>query len=341
MNLRPFFCYFGGKWRAAPKYPPPEHPQIVEPFAGAAGYSTRYHDRKILLVEKDAKIAALWRFLISVSPQEIRAIPLLEKDQTVDDLRVCEEAKILVGFWLNAATTHPAKTPSPWMFDGNHNTNFWGPPVRERIASQVEQIRHWQILEGSYETAPSLEATWFLDPPYQRAGKKYRCHKVDFEHLAEWSRQRRGFTMVCENVGAEWLPFEPFLVLRSLAGRRGGRDSQEALWQQRTGLLEWIRLDYASARAAHAEESARTLVEHQPLLPQAAQGDAWVELPEGGDTDRRTLAGPLRALPACTALDNDSLARSHAREPTSLQGRRHDGPSPAVEAPAWRQGGPP
>ena len=41
-RLRPFFCYYGGKWRAAPKYPPPEHDTIVEPFAGAAGYATRY-----------------------------------------------------------------------------------------------------------------------------------------------------------------------------------------------------------------------------------------------------------------------------------------------------------
>ncbi len=36
-DLKPFFCYFGGKWRAAPHYPTPKHAEIVEPFAGAAG----------------------------------------------------------------------------------------------------------------------------------------------------------------------------------------------------------------------------------------------------------------------------------------------------------------
>ena len=71
MNLRPFFCYYGGKWRAAPKYPAPEHDTIVEPFAGAAGYATRYPDRKVVLVERDPVIAGLWRYLTKVSPAEI------------------------------------------------------------------------------------------------------------------------------------------------------------------------------------------------------------------------------------------------------------------------------
>jgi len=43
LGLRPFWCYFGGKWRAAPHYPAPMHPTIVEPFAGAAvGAGTHY-----------------------------------------------------------------------------------------------------------------------------------------------------------------------------------------------------------------------------------------------------------------------------------------------------------
>ena len=35
----PLFCYFGSKYRAAPHYPKPLYPHIIEPFAGAAGYS--------------------------------------------------------------------------------------------------------------------------------------------------------------------------------------------------------------------------------------------------------------------------------------------------------------
>jgi hypothetical protein len=37
VNLKPFFCFYGGKWRVAPHYPAPEHTMVVEPFAGASG----------------------------------------------------------------------------------------------------------------------------------------------------------------------------------------------------------------------------------------------------------------------------------------------------------------
>ena len=51
--IRPFWKFYGGKWRAAPRYPRPLYSTIVEPFAGAAGYSTRYYQRDIILVEKE------------------------------------------------------------------------------------------------------------------------------------------------------------------------------------------------------------------------------------------------------------------------------------------------
>ena len=53
-QLRPFFGYYGGKWRDALKhYPEPDHETIVEPFAGSAGFSLRYAHRKIILCEID------------------------------------------------------------------------------------------------------------------------------------------------------------------------------------------------------------------------------------------------------------------------------------------------
>ena len=39
--LLPFWAYYGGKWRSAPRYPAPVHGRIIEPFAGAAGYAMR------------------------------------------------------------------------------------------------------------------------------------------------------------------------------------------------------------------------------------------------------------------------------------------------------------
>ena len=78
----PFFCFYGGKWRAAPHYPRPEHRCLVEPFAGAAGYATRYPERHVTLVEVDPIIASLWRFLIGATSADIRSIPLLRPGET-------------------------------------------------------------------------------------------------------------------------------------------------------------------------------------------------------------------------------------------------------------------
>jgi hypothetical protein len=64
--VKPFFCFYGGKWRAAT----PIHTTIVEPFAGAAGYATRYPDCNIVLVERDPIIAGLWRYLVGVKSSE-------------------------------------------------------------------------------------------------------------------------------------------------------------------------------------------------------------------------------------------------------------------------------
>jgi hypothetical protein len=233
VSLRPFFCYYGGKWRAAPKYPPPEHSTIVEPFAGAAGYATRYADRNVVLVERDPIVAGLWRYLTRVSPSEIERIPNVPEGGTVDDLPACEEARNLAGFWLNKGVSAPRKRPSAWMRQGIRPKSFWGPEVRALLASQVEKIRHWRIIEGSYEQAPQVEATWFVDPPYQKAGKHYRFADVDFAALATWIQTRHGLTIACENVGADWLPFVPFARIKGNESSRGGKVSLEAVFVRR------------------------------------------------------------------------------------------------------------
>ena len=185
MNMRPFWTYYGGKWRAAPRYPQPVYGTIIEPFAGAAGYSLRYQDRNVVLVEKNPKVAASWRYLLRVQASEVRALPLMQPGQTVDDLSVCDEARWLIGWWLNKGSTSPCKSPSAWMRAGDHKSSFWGEEVRERIASQVDRIRHWRLIEGDYTDAPDVEATWFVDPPYIGAGKHYPSKVPDFSQLAE------------------------------------------------------------------------------------------------------------------------------------------------------------
>lgn len=236
--MRPFFSFFGSKWRSAPHYPAPRHAALVEPFAGSAGYATRYPDREVILIEKDETIAALWAYLIAARPEEIRALPLLTNDQTVDDLHCVDEAKFLIGFWINKASTVPKKSPSVWirkndeLYKKYSIDQWWGVKIRERVATQVDQIKHWRLVVGSYENAPEIEATWFIDPPYEKAGKHYR-HKssaLDFDVLGMWCRERRGQVLVCENEGAAWLPFETFKTVKAMEGRQRTGKSVEVLW---------------------------------------------------------------------------------------------------------------
>jgi len=227
--LRPFISFYGGKWRAARRYPPPKYGAIVEPFAGSAGYALRYPASRVTLVEADPVIAGVWRYLTSATPEMVRALPVEVADTA--HLTVSPEERALIGFWLNKGTAAPSRTPSAWMRQGTHDDSFWGPVIRERIASQVEAITHWQIIEGDYASAPDIEATWFIDPPYQTpAGRHYRYSAVDYAALAEWARARHGQVIVCEQEGADWLPFVPFGSLKANEGSRGHKVSIEVIW---------------------------------------------------------------------------------------------------------------
>lgn len=232
--LRPFWSFYGSKWRVALRYPAPTHSVIVEPFAGGAGYATRYADHQVILVDSDPVIAGLWRWLLTASPQEILELPDLEDGQTVDDLPICQEARWLMGFWLNKGATRPRRRASSWQRSGIRPDSTWGAAVRDRLSWQITRIRHWKIIEGDHTAAPDLDATWFVDPPYQHAGSHYRhgSSRLNYAALSAWCRERKGQVMVCENVGANWLPFEPWLTSKSNESKHGGKQSREALWQQ-------------------------------------------------------------------------------------------------------------
>ncbi len=231
MGLRPFFGYYGGKWRDTPRlYPDPVHDVVIEPFAGSAGYSVRHYQRQVVLYEKDPVVAAVWRFLIDATPEEIRAIPFLEPGQTVDDLDVEQPARWLVGFWLNRGVARPRKRPSSWMRSGKYDNSFWGERVRETIATQVDLIKHWEIHPGSYEECQHEgPATWFVDPPYAGAGKHYKFgpKQISYAQLGLWCRERTGQVIVCENNGAKWLPFRELEETKTTRRRR----SQEVYWR--------------------------------------------------------------------------------------------------------------
>jgi site-specific DNA-adenine methylase len=223
--LRPFFSFYGSKWRLAPKYPEPKYETIIEPFAGSAGYALHYPERQVILVERDPKIAAVWRYLVSAQPADILSLPRLKRGESIDDYdNLLSEERWLMGLWINQAGAYPRRTV----------TKFGERCQRhERVAGQLRHIRHWVIVEGSYRQAPNVSATWFVDPPYRVAGHwQYRFgpKTIDYDHLADWCRTRQGQTMVCENAGSDWLPFFEFATQQGMTDKGKIHTSKEVVW---------------------------------------------------------------------------------------------------------------
>ena len=96
--LKPFFPFYGSKWRDAKRYAGPLTELVIEPFAGSAGYSTFYEPQQVLLNDVDPIICGVWDYLIKASMQEILKLPDLEVGQSVDSLDLPQEARWLIGF---------------------------------------------------------------------------------------------------------------------------------------------------------------------------------------------------------------------------------------------------
>ena len=232
MRLDLFFTYFGGKWRIAKHYPVPIHDTIIEPFAGSAGFSLHYPARKVLLFDLDPKICGVWDYLIHASESDILNLPDVVEDVRI--LPICQEAKWVIGFWLNKGMTAPCNIPGKWMRDhlreGQRINSYWGRGIKEKIARNLKHIRHWTITNKSYTEIENQEAYWFVDPPYARSGVRYRFNSIDYTHLADWCKTRHGSVTVCEQSGANWLQFSPFREVKALEGKKGSKSSKEVVW---------------------------------------------------------------------------------------------------------------
>ncbi len=217
--MKPLFPFYGSKWRDAKRYPPPRNGKVVEPFAGSAGYSCYYAPADVTLIDVDPYITGVWRYLIGASSADIRALPDLEVGQHVDTLDgVCQEARWLIGFWLNRGSAQPKKTKTAFSARTERSQLVWSERARVRIASEVEGIRHWKVIEGRYDDCSiDPDATYFIDPPYVDKGRYYRCRNIDYAALADWCRTVPD-GIVCEQRGATWFPFEPLATIKSTKG---------------------------------------------------------------------------------------------------------------------------
>lgn len=203
--------YYGSKRRTAFKYCRPTKKTIIEPFAGGACYSLRYHWHDVILYDLYSEVCSVWDYVINANPSEIRSLPLLKTGQSVDDLSIHQEAKLLIGYWLAVSATSSRRKLTPWQEKKikTNEASVWNTRRREFVAQTSELVKHWKIHQRSYIDVDNMDASWFIDPPYQcEAGRSYKHNKIDYNHLADWCKSRAGQVQVCENSNSQrWLPF--------------------------------------------------------------------------------------------------------------------------------------
>jgi len=214
------WSYYGGKSKVVDYYPPPKHSKIIEPFAGSARYALKWFDRDVLLVDKFDMIVKIWNYLKQASEKDILDLPNMDNREVdrVNDYDICDEAKWLIGFSIGRGSPHPRNKPGKY--------NSWIDD-KKRIASNLFKIRHWEIKQGDFIDIENQEATWYVDPPYQFGGEYYKCsnNQIDFSLLANWCRERKGQTIVCENTKADWLDFKPMVTMQGSTYK-----TTEAIW---------------------------------------------------------------------------------------------------------------
>ena len=210
------FSYYGSKSKVVDLYPSPKFGKIIEPFAGSARYSLKYFDRDILIVDKYDVIFKVWKYLQQASEADIMGLPEPKYKESIEHLNLSEGERLLMGFMVAGGIAHPQKIVQQFSDI---------PANKKAIAKQLYKIRHWKIVQGSYDEIENVEAAWFIDPPYQVGGHKYHERKIDFQALGEWCKARNGQAIVCENTKANWLPFYP---MREMSGAYS--TTTEAIW---------------------------------------------------------------------------------------------------------------
>ena len=203
------FSYLGSKSKFIEKYPKPLHDTIIEPFAGSARYSLLYHECNVQLYDISRYVVETWRYLIDASPKDVLSLPLIPDGQTVDDFNLTDGEKYLIGFHLCRGKSKPRRR--------GYGRNGWVND-RKRIAELVPLVKHWNILQESFETINpailNLSATWFIGPPYevmQTKSDRYPHWCVDYDAVKRFIYSRRGQVIACGNHKDSYIKFPEFI----------------------------------------------------------------------------------------------------------------------------------
>ena len=218
------FSYYGSKAKVVQYYPSPTTLKIREAFAGSARYSVMYWDTPdILLMDKYQVIVDVWHYLQRASQQDILGLSRIKIDERISEVYSKDSIEYkFLGFLTQAGQGKPAD-----KFSSYRNNEMLQKQLK-KIASNLYKIKHWKIIQGSYEDLENEDATWFIDPPYEKMGVhqyQYNSKTIDFNSLANWCKSRLGQVIVCENLDATWLNFKPLINFRGSIN-----NNTEAIW---------------------------------------------------------------------------------------------------------------
>jgi len=214
------FSYYGSKSKIVDYYPKPIYNTIIEPFAGSAKYALKHYHKEVILYEKSKYVFDVWIYLQNASKNDILKLPILKMGESLDDFDISNEEKQFMSFVINDGAV-----------GGNKKVSRFALPDQiselKQTANNLHKIKHWKIYNDTFENCHNIEATWFIDPPYQFGGEHYKesSKKINFKELANWCKSRQGQVMVCENTKAEWLKFNPLVEISGTA-----KKSTEAIW---------------------------------------------------------------------------------------------------------------
>lgn len=218
------WSYYGAKTKLVHHYPTPKEDLIIEPFAGSARYALEYWERDVLLVDKYDVVVKLWEWLQQCSPKDILSLPIPKVGDKIkrDDFD-CDEQFWLMGFSIANGTSSPQQSVSKFGV----SSEYYFKHKIEKYVSHLPKIKHWEIIQGSFEDIPNQKATWYVDPPYQFGGERYKesNKKIDFEKLGKWCESREGQVIICENTKADWMDFKPMIQFNGLR-----KTTTEAIW---------------------------------------------------------------------------------------------------------------